>query len=303
MPSIINYGSCCIDHVFQVPHFVAPGETLSSTAYSIFPGGKGLNQSIAMAKAGAAVIHVGAIGRDGLWLSERLSEVGVNINHLAVSDQPSGQAIIQVDSTGENAIVIVGGTNLLDHRTQLELALSKTNEKDYLLIQNETSSNNYAIKAAKQRGMKIVFNMAPMNAKALELPLELVDYFVVNETEGEALTGETSSDGICSAFLTQYPESAIILTLGAAGAIYCDQHQTLNQPAFAIDPIDTTGAGDTFTGFFLATLTASGDIQRALKTAAAAAALAVTQEGAATSIPEASAVADLLAQRSSIHRS
>ena len=296
MPRIINYGSCCIDHVFQVPHFVSPGETLSSTDYRVFPGGKGLNQSIAMAKGGARVIHVGAIGHDGQWLQAELAAAGVDTTYLTLLSTPSGQAIIQVDPNGENAIVIVGGTNQANHEAELTQALSDANEQDMLLIQNETSGNAFAMALAKRKGLRIVFNMAPMNDSALNLPLDLVDYFVVNETEAEALTGASAPDEICKTFIERFSNSALVLTLGQDGAVYCDAERTITQRAFPVTPLDTTGAGDTFTGFLLSHLIGSDQVDEALRIAAAAAALSVTVEGAATSIPTAQAVENFLSQ-------
>jgi ribokinase len=285
MTKIINYGSCCIDHVFQIPHFVRAGETLSSTGYAIFPGGKGLNQSIAIAEAGCAVTHVGAIGEDGRWLAELMTTRGVNITHLSVTNTPTGQAILQIDPSGENAIIISGGANLAVHGHLIEAALNEATGDEILLIQNETSGNEIAIRQAKAKGLQVAFNMAPMNENALALPLALIDYFIINETEGEALTGKTDPTEICDAVLEQYPQSAVVLTLGQAGVVFRSAESNLTQAAYSVDTIDTTGAGDTFTGYFLATIMKTKRVELALQTAAAAAALSVTRPGAATSIP------------------
>ena len=299
MSQIINYGSCCIDHVFQIPHFVRAGETLSSAGYAIFPGGKGLNQSIAVAEAGCAVSHVGAVGEDGRWLAELMTARGVNITHLGITDTPTGQAILQIDPSGENAIIILGGANLAAHEHLIDAALNDATGDEILLIQNETSGNEAAIRQAKAKGLQVAFNMAPMNANARALPLALIDYFIINETEGEALTGKTEPSEICDAVLDQYPHSAVVLTLGPAGVLFRTAERNLSQPAYPVETVDTTGAGDTFTGYFLATLMKTQQVELALQTAAAAAALSVTQPGAATSIPTLHDVNQFLATRAS----
>lgn len=295
MSQIINYGSCCIDHVFQTPHFVRAGETLSSTGYAIFPGGKGLNQSIAVAEAGCAVTHVGAVGEDGRWLAELMTARGVDITHLSILDTPTGQAILQIDPRGENAIIILGGANLTPHDHLIDAALADARGDEILLIQNETSGNDAAIRRAKAKGLQVAFNMAAMNASAQALPLALIDYFIINETEGEALTGKSNPHEICDAVLEQYPNSAVVLTLGQAGVQFRSAELNLSQPAYAVETVDTTGAGDTFTGYFLATLMKSKQVDLALRTASAAAALSVTQPGAATSIPKLKDVNQFLA--------
>ena len=299
MSQIINYGSCCIDHVFQIPHFVRAGETLSSTGYAIFPGGKGLNQSIAVAEAGCAVTHVGAVGEDGRWLAELMTARGVNITHLGITNTPTGQAILQIDPSGENAIIILGGANLAAHEHLIDAALNDATGDEILLIQNETSGNEAAIRQAKAKGLQVAFNMAPMNANARALPLALIDYFIINETEGEALTDKTEPSEICDAVLDQYPHSAVVLTLGPAGVLFRTAERNLSQPAYPVETVDTTGAGDTFTGYFLATLMKTQQVELALQTAAAAAALSVTQPGAATSIPTLHDVNQFLATRAS----
>ena len=286
MPQLFNYGSCCIDHVYKVPHFVAPGETLSASNYEIFPGGKGLNQSIAAAKAGARVSQIGAIGEDGQHLKTLLAAQSVETSHLAIEPtSPSGHAIIQINEAGENAIVIFGGTNLGEHQTLLEQGLEHGSSEDWLLIQNETSCNLQAIELAKSQGMQIAFNMAPMNERALSLPLSEIDLFIVNETEGAALTSERDAERILDAIASTYPNAQVALTLGDQGAWYQSRSARSFSPAAKATVLDTTGAGDTFTGFFLAGLLAMDAPVDALHRACLAAAISVERAGAATSIP------------------
>jgi ribokinase len=285
MPRIFNYGSCCIDHVYQVPHFVAPGETLSALSYEIYPGGKGLNQSIAAAKAGAHVTHIGALGEDGKHLKQLLDRHGVDTEHVSIASSPSGHAIIQINPEGENAIFIHGGTNLDDHISLLEEGLATAEPEDWLLIQNETSGNLKAIEIAKLRSMRVAFNMAPMNQRALDLPLKDIDLFIVNESEGAALTGEQAPERILEQVAKTFPDAQIVLTLGEQGAWYQNAKTRQHAPARQVQVVDTTGAGDTFTGFFLAGLITGLEPLASLHQGCAAAGISVERPGAATSIP------------------
>ena len=285
MPRLFNYGSCCIDHVYQVPHFVAPGETLSALSYEIYPGGKGLNQSIAAAKAGAHVTHIGALGEDGKHLKQLLDRHGVDTEHVSIASSPSGHAIIQINPEGENAIFIHGGTNLDDHISLLEEGLATAEPGDWLLIQNETSGNLKAIEIAKLRSMRVAFNMAPMNQRALDLPLKDIDLFIVNETEGAALTGEQTPERILDQVAKTFPDAQIVLTLGEQGAWYQNAKTRQHAPARQVQVVDTTGAGDTFTGFFLAGLITGLEPLASLHQGCAAAGISVERPGAATSIP------------------
>jgi ribokinase len=299
---ILNFGSCCIDNVYSVPHFVAPGETLASTHFDIYPGGKGLNQSIALSRAGATVMHAGKVGKDGVWLKELMSESGVDESRVTVIDGPSGHANIQITPEGENAIVIVGGSNREITPADFELAFSGLNAGDFLLLQNEVSHLNEIIEHGSKLGLRIVFNAAPMDTSVLDLPLDLIEYLLVNETEAAALaeTSDLTPAILIETLANRYPEMKIVLTLGAAGAIYVEHNddaiQQIQQPAFSTKAIDTTGAGDTFTGFFLAALIRGAAIEECLREACLAASISVTRPGAATSIPHQSELQNAAAQ-------
>ncbi len=283
--TILNLGSVNIDHVYEVEHFVRPGETLNSLSYQVFAGGKGFNQSIALARAGAKPLHAGRIGRDGAWLRERLQQDGIDTTHLHESDAPTGHAIIQVIPAGENAIVLHGGANQALTETDLDAALNSLSPGDYFLTQNETNLVPWALQKARDLKLKIVFNPAPMSAAIRDYPLQLVDLFVLNETEAEGLTGETDPAAIRREMLARYPGSATVLTLGSRGAVYFDADQLHQESAPTVEAIDTTAAGDTFIGYFLAEIMQSNDPAQALKQGCRAAALCVTRPGAADSIP------------------
>lgn len=282
---IFSFGSMNIDYVYDVDHFVFGGETLSSTALNIFPGGKGLNQSVAAAKAGAEVYHGCIGGRDGDMLIDTLASSGVNTDLIKKSDTPSGHAIIQVDKNGQNCILLYSGSNALIDRSYIEEFLKDAEEGDILLMQNEISGLKDAFEVAKDKGLLIAFNPSPFNEKILDLPLNYIKWFFVNEIEGEALTGESEPEKIADKFSKKYPDSSLILTLGKNGSLYKDKNETFIQPIFKVKAVDTTAAGDTFTGYFLASVSSGKTPREAMKTAALASSITVSREGAAVSIP------------------
>ncbi|WP_309385957.1 ribokinase [Cerasicoccus frondis] len=284
MPRVLNLGSINIDHVYTVDHFVRPGESEISKGYEVFAGGKGFNQSIALARAGAEVSHLGAVGEDGAWLVERLKQEGVDVGFVSLHTHATGHALIQVATSGENAIVVYPGANQEITHDEIQKAMASFGAGDWLLTQNETSGVAEAMQLAKEKGLRIAFNAAPMSEAVHGYPLELVDLFILNETEAEALAGvdkEPASDVLCK----RYPQAAILLTLGAEGARYLDANCELTQAAEAVDVVDTTAAGDTFIGYFLGDLIAGKSISNALETSCRAAGIAVTRPGASNSIP------------------
>lgn len=282
---ILNLGSINIDHVYAVERFVRPGETLGTLRYDVFAGGKGFNQSIALARAGTVTRHAGSVGADGEWLLRRLQEEGVDTTHVKVSNGPTGHAVIQVIPSGENAIVLHGGANRAVSAADVARALSSCSPGEYLLVQNEISSVAEAIRGASERRLRVAFNPAPMTAAVRTYPLECVDLFVLNETEAEGLTGKSHPDDVRRAMRERYPRSAAVLTLGSRGAVYFHAGTLHRESAPAVKAVDTTAAGDTFIGFFLAELMRSGNPALALRQGCQAAAICVTRPGAADSIP------------------
>ncbi|MHC4201203.1 MAG: ribokinase [Planctomycetota bacterium] len=287
MTQIYNFGSVNIDHVYSVDRFPRPGETLGSRTYRTFAGGKGFNQSIALARAGADVCHAGRIGSDGLWLKDLLERDGVDARFLDVAEDPTGHAIIFVNPEGENSIVLYPGANHRVTRPDVERVLSQAHEGDYLLTQNETSSVADMIRLGAERGLRVAFNPAPMDAGVKSYPLDLVSVFIVNEVEGAELTGETSAERIIEAMRRKFPRAATVLTLGSDGVAYGREGTVLRVPAEQVHPVDTTAAGDTFIGYFLAGVTVGNDTEDVLERACRAAAICVTRPGAADSIPTA----------------
>lgn len=282
---ILNIGSINIDHVYEVEHFVRPGETIGSSRYSIYAGGKGFNQSVALARAGAATLHAGRVGKDAEWLLQRLRQESINTDFVVVDDAATGHAIIQVVPSGENAIVLYGGANQSITEEDVASALSSCSPGDYLLLQNETSCVAQAIQKSHEKELRIVFNPAPMTSDIHRYPLELVDIFILNETEAEELVGTTDPEDVRVRMRQQYPRASTVLTLGAKGAIYADAGSLHHASALPVDAVDTTAAGDTFIGFFLAELMQGRDPVKALASGCRAAAICVTRTGASDSIP------------------
>lgn len=290
--TIFNFGSINIDHVYRVPHLVLPGETLASRSIDTVLGGKGANQSIAAARAQAPVRHIGRIGEGDHWASAQMQEAGVDIGSIESVPGPSGHAIIQVDDHGENAILLHGGANQTFDRSILEHQLLQATADDWLLLQNECNAIDDAFDIALSRGMRIAFNPAPMTADTTRLPLEKCALLIVNETEAALLTGiaATQPADMLAALAERCPDSRLVLTLGAQGALLWHGGHKYAQAAVDVEVVDTTGAGDTFVGYFLAALIDDLDDQQCLQRACAAAALSVQQPGAAPSIPRAADV-------------
>lgn len=284
---VLSFGSLNFDYVYEMEHFVQPKETTSSLGFHRNFGGKGLNQSIALAKAGVDVYHAGMVGHDGQPFIDYLNSYEVKTDYLFKNEAVStGHAIIQL-SHGENCIILHGGANQAIEKSHVDEILSHFEQGDFLLIQNEISSLAYLIQQAHELGMKIAFNVAPMNDRVFEYPLDLVDYFIVNEVEAKGLSKYPNEDidGILEALAKSFPESKVVVTVGKEGSYFLDSGNWIHQPAFPVEAIDTTAAGDTFTGFFLATILQGGEVSKALRMASIASSLAVTKEGAAQSIP------------------
>ncbi len=294
--AIINFGSINIDHVYQVPHFVQPGETLDTTDYQILLGGKGANQSIALAKAGADVLHVGYINENDVQFKQEMIKLGINGRFIQCTSTASGHAIIQVTPSGENAIFIFGGANRLINEKDIQRALFDANEDDWVLLQNETTGTKAVLEQAKAKGLKVAFNPAPMTADIHDLDMRLIDLLIVNEIEAAELAGSGHYDDIVMFIEERFAHGSVLLTLGKQGVEWFSRGDHIAYPAFSVDAVDTTAAGDTFIGFFLAHYQIHQQPKQALRHACAASAIAVTRVGAAPSIPSHDEVSQFLAE-------
>ena len=251
---VLNFGSLNIDYVYDVDNFVRKGETISSKGLNVFCGGKGLNQSVALARAGADVYHAGMIGKDGIFLVDFLKNSGVNVDNILIRDDiRTGNAIIQRDISGDNCIILFAGANRSITRDYVDKVLEKFGRGDYIVLQNEISELPYIVESAHRQGMKIVLNPSPMDEKIGELNLSYIDYFLLNETEALKLSGIDKFDSkkCLSGLVNTYKGAGVLITLGDKGAIYSDGNIFVEQKAVKTKAVDTTAAGDTFTGYFV----------------------------------------------------
>lgn len=231
------------------------------------------------------VYHAGKIGKDGLFLKDLLEKQGVNTKYLQISDEVSGHAIIQVDQQGENCILLYGGANQTITSDEIKMTFKDFSKGDFLFLQNEVNRIDEMINLAKEKEMLVVLNPSPVNNIKEKISFEQIDYLILNEVEGQVLTNQEKPEKILETLIQEYPHIKIILTLGSQGAIYQDCQQIIRQSAYPCSYLDTTGAGDTFTGFFFSVYFTSNDISYALKKAAQASSLAITRKGGASAIP------------------
>lgn len=283
---VLVFGSANIDRTYAVEHFVKAGETLSADKMDLHCGGKGFNQAIAFARAGSDVYFAGAVGEDGGMLYDALNESGVNVDHLKRVPGPSGHAVIQVTPDGQNSIIILAGSNGAITHEDVDQVLNAFSADDLVVLQNEISSVDYIIDQAKERGMIVALNPSPFNEKIKCYDLSKVDYLLVNEVEGALLTDCDDPKKMVGAIHAMYPNANVVLTLGCAGSVFVSASGTvLSSGIYQTEAVDTTAAGDTYTGFFLSEAVKSGDIKVALKTAAIASGISVSRPGASQSIP------------------
>lgn len=285
---ILNFGSLNIDYVYSLNHFVQKGETITSDKLNVFAGGKGLNQSIALSRAGGNVYHAGAIGADGVFLEEVLNEAGVDTRFLMkYEDVRTGNAIIQKDRGGDNCIILYGGANQAITKEMADEVLSAFGEGDWLFLQNEISEIPYIVEKAHKRGMRIVLNPSPMNEKILRINLNYIDCFILNEVEAHALVREDADQAaLLNQLKERFPHAEIVLTLGEKGSVYVGAEGIAEQKAYQVATVDTTAAGDTFIGYYMAERLQGESVKEALDMASRASAIAVSKKGAAPSIPK-----------------
>lgn len=297
---IVVFGSINIDLVTPVDRLPGPGETVLGPGYALHPGGKGANQALAARRAGADVVLVGATGRDRFSDAALalLSADGVDLDHIAQVDAPTGAAFIATDRDGANQIIVAAGANAAvrpDALRQLELAT-----EDILLLQREVPEEAclQAARAMKRAGGRVILNLAPAEAPSAAL-LDQLDMLVVNEHEAmvlaQALGWPDRDPDAIARRLDGERRIATIATLGAAGVVaWIDgiRHR-LEAPQVAV--VDTVAAGDSFTGAFAAALATGKDVPAALRDGLAAGSLACTRRGAQPSIPSAAEIATLAA--------
>ena len=286
--SVLNFGSLNIDLVYTVPHFIRPGETLACSSFKRNAGGKGLNQSVALARAGADVWHAGKTGPDGDFLLKTLADAGGHTDYVLRSPEPSGHAVIEVDEAGGNRILLYPGTNTAITGQEMNSVLDHFPAGTILLLQNEINGIGFLLREARKRGFVTVFNPAPCTPDVKDLPLELVHTLFVNEIEAAQLAEadqDSPPEELAERLRGRLPECGIIITLGSAGALYAGKDAFFRVPAEKVKAVDTTSAGDTFTGYYLASILRGYAPEEAMKYASKASGIAVGRPGAARSIP------------------
>ena len=282
---VLNIGSMNLDLVYRVDHIVQPGETEASVSMNTFLGGKGMNQSVALAKAGVEVYQGGMIGEDGQPFLDACAEYGVRADFIRKVEGKSGHAVIQIDSSAQNCILLYGGANQMLTEAYVDEVLSHFGSGDILLLQNEVNLLPYIVEKAYEKGMQIALNPSPFNEKLSAVDMTKISIFLLNEVEGNQVTGLTVPEEIIVKMQEMFPHARIVLTLGKDGAVYADGEERFFQPIFPVKAVDTTAAGDTFTGYFLAGLAEGMAIPEILKMSAKASSIAVSRAGAVPSIP------------------
>lgn len=283
---ILNFGSLNIDKVYAVEKIVKGGETIDSVSFSESVGGKGLNQSIAVAKAGGNIMHAGCVGKDGEILLQALKDNNVDTSLIKTVETASGQAIIQVDKHGQNCIILFHGSNYEVDKAYIDEVMQDFAQGDILILQNEISNIDYIIEVAKAKQMKIYLNPSPINENLNKYNMQAIDGIFVNEHEGAYLAGKEKVEDILDSLASKYPELEIILTFGDKGAYYRHKDINIFQPAYKVDAVDTTAAGDTFTGYFIALRQQGKSIEESLQKASKASSITVSRKGASISIPK-----------------
>ena len=291
---VLNIGSMNIDYVYSVDHIILPGETESTGGMNVFLGGKGINQSMALAKAGVDIYHAGLLGEDGQMFLDACKEHGVNSDYIQKIEGKTGHTIIQVDKDAQNSILLFGGANRQLTEGFVDEVLSHFEAGDILLLQNEVNLIPYIVDRAYEKGMQIALNPSPFNESLNEVDMTKIGIFLLNEVEGGQITGAADPDEVLAKMREMFPNAKIVLTLGKDGAKYAEGDQVYHQPIFKVKAVDTTAAGDTFTGYFLAGLLDGMEIPEILKMSAKASSIAVTRNGAVQSIPLRSEVMEAL---------
>lgn len=282
---VLSFGSLNIDYVYAVDHIILPGETEDTGGREIHCGGKGLNQSIALSRAGVKVMHAGLVGEEGDALIEQCAENGVDTRFIRKVPGPSGHTVIQVDKKGQNSILLFGGANRQMTPDYIDEVLSAFGEGDLILLQNEINLLDEIIERAYAKKMCIVLNPSPYDGALSSCDLNKISYFIMNELEGEAISKEKTPDGMLFFMKEHYPQARTVLTLGCDGSMYQDADGILKQGIYEVKALDTTAAGDTFTGYFIASILKGRSPKEALSIAAKASSIAVTRHGAIDSIP------------------
>jgi len=286
------FGSINIDYFYALPHLPVPGETLAATTVRAELGGKGANQSVAAARAGARVRHLGAVGPDGARALAGLAGYGVLCEGVQQVETPTGHAVIMVDPLGENAIIIDAGANRAIALAPVLSALEQAALGDILLLQNETAFQVEVARAAMGLGMEVIYSAAPFEVEAVRAVLPFVNTLVVNAVEAAQLLAALNTP------FEDLPVETVVVTRGSEGASWHARGTPdICVPALPTQVVDTTGAGDCFTGVLAAALSIDASPEDAMHFAAAAAAIQVSRPGTAAAMPARAEIEALINER------
>ena len=289
MKKILVFGSLNIDIVYSLDHIVRPGETILSSDIEKNPGGKGLNQACAISKTGLDVYMAGCVGEDGDMLLDTLSSFGVDVSNVKSVSVPTGNAIIERTKDGQNSIILFAGANRVIDKMMIDDVVASFEEDDIIVLQNEINGLEYIIEKASEKGMYVVFNPAPFDPSVFSLPLDKVNLLVVNEIEGAGIAGKDNNstyEDILDALREKYRKTEVIMTCGCNGSYWQKNDERIYQEALKVDAVDTTAAGDTFIGYFIASRELGHTVKESMKYATVASSITVTRKGAAGSVPE-----------------
>lgn len=284
---VLNFGSLNLDYIYSVDTFLRPGETKSAEGRQTFLGGKGFNQSVALARAGVPVFHAGNAGEreSAAAFREALLQAGADVTFLQDGAEVCGHAIIQVDKNGQNCILIFHGANYHISQDDVNRVLDHFAAGDMVVLQNEINATAYILEEAHRRGMQIAFNPSPYDETIRRLPLEKLSWLILNEVEVQDLSGQECEEGYVRWFQENFPQLRVVVTLGSRGALYIDSQQALRHPSYQVQIVDTTAAGDVFTGFFLAGQAMGRPVEESMQLASKAAGISVSRKGSAASAP------------------
>ena len=278
--TIYNLGSINIDYFYKLPYLVKRGETLSSKSFFSTLGGKGANQSIAISRAGGEIFHCGLINEKDKEFLTIMKKSKVDINHILFSMEPTGHAIIAIDETnGDNQIILYPSCNYKITKTHVNTFLKNTKNGDWALSQNETNMTEYFFKKASEKGLSICYSAAPFIPSQTIKLLKLVDLLILNEIEMQELLKEAKTD------VKNLDVPHIVITMGKKGAKYFGKNEEIFVSGNKVNAFDTTGAGDTFLGYFLALFDRTKNIKSSLDIANIVASIQVTRNGASIAIP------------------
>lgn len=289
MKKILVFGSLNIDIVYSLDHIVRPGETILSSDIEKNPGGKGLNQACAISKTGLDVYMAGCVGEDGDMLLDTLSSFGVDVSNVKSVSVPTGNAIIERSKDGQNSIILFAGANRVIDKMMIDDVIASFEEDDIIVLQNEINGLEYIIEKASEKGMYVVFNPAPFDPSVFSLPLDKVNLLVVNEIEGAGIADKDDNatyEDILDALREKYRKTEVIMTCGCNGSYWQKNDERIYQEALKVDAVDTTAAGDTFIGYFIASRELGHTVKESMRYATVASSITVTRKGAAGSVPE-----------------